>query len=86
MVLKKYRWTIASKNRTKILLELDNKRLIPTQIAEKTEINRNNVSTYLRDLRDKNLITCLFPEQKKGRLYELTEDGNKVVTKIKKNG
>ena len=62
---------------------LKGKVLIPTEIADKTGIVRNHISNTLRDLKDKGLVECLNPKDKKGRLYRLTDKGNNIVEKLK---
>lgn len=79
----KYAYVISSKVRKKIILSLSNKPLTPTQIADETGLNLSQVSRSFNDLKDKNLIECLNPEEKKGRLYRLIEDGEWVLDKIK---
>jgi len=78
----KYSYVISSKVRKKIILALGKKPLTPTQIAEKTEMNLSQVSHSLTDLSDEGMIECMNPEQKKGRLYTLLEDGEWVLKKI----
>ncbi len=68
-----------SKNREKVLKSLKGETLNPTEISEKTGIHRNNVSRTLSQLKEKELVRILNPESKRGRLYELTEDGKKVL-------
>ena len=62
----------ASPNKKLILKKLLNKILTPKEIADLTNIELNNISTYLRQLKDNKLIICLNEEKKKGRLYQLT--------------
>ena len=46
------------------------------------KITRNNVSDILRELREMDLVTCLNPSEKKGRLYRLTKKGAEIQTQI----
>ena len=53
--------------------------LTPTSIVEKTGIRQPHVSRTLSELREKDLVTLVVPEsQQKGRLYELTGDGEEI--------
>ena len=52
--------------------------LMPKQIAEYSDILPNHISKVLRELSDNNLIVCINPESRKGRLYKLTPFGNNV--------
>ena len=63
----------SSPNKKLILSKLHNNILTPKEIADLTNIELNNVSSYLRYLKDNNLIICLNEEKKKGRLYQLTD-------------
>lgn len=73
-----------SEYRRKILISLsDVNYLTPSEIAEKTKIRLNHVSNFLKDLKDNNLIICLNDNDKRGRLYQITELGKKVA---KENG
>ena len=70
-----------SENRLKILEILNNgKVLTPTEIAKETGIVVNNISTFLKEFKDSKLVICLNEEDKRGRLYQITEDGKKVLS------
>ena len=55
----------------------------PLEISKATDIARSNVSTQLIELRKRNLVTCLNPKARKGRLYIITDKGRKVLKNIK---
>lgn len=59
--------------------------LTPSEIAAKTKIRLNHVSNFLKDLKDNKLIVCLNDEEKRGRLYKITEIGKRVVKENGKN-
>ena len=70
--------------RRKILESLSNANyLTPSELAEKTKIRLNHISNFLKDLKENNLVICLNDEEKRGRLYKITELGKRVV---KENG
>ena len=48
-------------------------------MAKETDIPLSHVSNTLAELVEKNLAVCLTPELKKGRLYELTVNGKKIL-------
>ena len=58
----------------------------PSGIANSTGVLINHLSKVLKELTDKNLIRCINPEAKKGRLYCLTEMGEQVQNTIKLRG
>ena len=67
--------------RKKILGSLE-KPLIPKEIAEETDIHQSNVSRALGDLREKELVQVMNPDAKTGRVYTLTEKGEKILKQI----
>ncbi len=56
--------------------------LTPKEIARQIGIARSNVSTKLCQLRRRNLVTCLNPEDKKPRFYVLTRKGKGILRRI----
>ncbi|QLH07674.1 winged helix-turn-helix domain-containing protein [Nitrosopumilus ureiphilus] len=72
----------ASSYRTKIIKALEGKKLTPAEMAKETNISLSHVSNTLAELVEKNLIVCLNPEFKKGRLYELTSNGKKILKNL----
>ncbi len=69
-----------SENRVNILKLLDRgKVLTPTEISKETGIVVNHVSIFLKEFKDNKLLRCLNEEDKRGRLYQITEDGKKVL-------
>jgi DNA-binding MarR family transcriptional regulator len=55
----------------------------PLEISKATDIARSNVSTQLIELRKRNLVVCLNPKARKGRLYTVTDKGRKILKNIK---
>ncbi len=69
-----------SEYRRKILFSLaDVNYLTPSEISEKTKLRLNHVSNFLKDLKDNKLIICLNDNEKRGRLYQITQLGKKVT-------
>jgi len=71
-----------SKYRTKVMKSLDGEVLIPSQIAKNSEIRTNHISKVLSELKAHELVECINPEVRKGRLYRLTETGEDVVKNL----
>ena len=71
-----------SKYRTKVMKSLDGDVKIPTVIAKDSEIRPNHISKVLAELKAHNLVECINPEAKKGRLYRLTDKGDEIVKNI----
>ena len=72
-----------SSYRKKVMKSLDGEVLIPTQIAKNSEIRPNHISKVLTELKAHELVECINPEVRKGRLYRLTSKGDEIVKNIK---
>ena len=68
--------------RTRVLKTLEKDAKIPSEIAKDSGIYQNHISNTLRDLKEHELIECINPEVRKGRLYRLTEKGEKIAREI----
>ncbi|MBQ8017851.1 MAG: transcriptional regulator [Methanobrevibacter sp.] len=55
---------------------------MPKEIAEDSGILQNHVSNVLRQLKEKEVVECLNPKVRKGRLYRLSEDGLRLLDKV----
>lgn len=65
-----------SKHRTAVMRRLSKSPAIPKEIKTDTERPYSRVSDALDDLRERGLVELLVPDdQKKGRLYALTDRG-----------
>ena len=62
---------------------LDGEVLIPSQIAKNSGIRTNHISKVLSELKAHDLVECINPEVRKGRLYRLTDIGEDVVKELK---
>ena len=71
-----------SKYRTKVMKSLDGEVLIPSQIAKNSGIRTNHISKVLSELKSHELVECINPEVRKGKLYRLTETGDDVVKNL----
>jgi len=70
----------SSKYRQKVLLAMLGKTMTPSEIAKAVNIRLNHVSMVLSVLKEGGLVVCLNEGSKRGRLYELTELGRRVVS------
>ncbi|SEL38001.1 hypothetical protein SAMN05216439_0437 [Methanobrevibacter gottschalkii] len=71
-----------SKYRTKVMKALDGEVLIPSQIAKDSDIRTNHISKVLSELKAHELVECINPEVRKGRLYRLTDKGEDLVKNL----
>lgn len=69
--------------RTKVMKSLEDEIKIPSKIAEDSEIRQNHISKVLSELKAHELVECINPEVRKGRLYRHTGKGNQIVKNLK---
>ena len=69
-----------SKYRAKVMKSLEGDVKIPTDIAKDSGIRTNHISKVLSELNAHELVECINPEVKKGRLYRQTDKGE-IVSK-----
>ena len=72
-----------SKNRQKAIHLLLNP-IMPSELGRTMKISLTHASKIVRELHSKKLIRCLNDKLKVGRIYHLTENGQKVLHEIKK--
>ena len=72
-----------SKYRTKVMKSLEGEVLIPSQIAKNSGIRTNHISKVLSELKAHDLVECINPEVRKGRLYRLTDAGKEIAETLK---
>ena len=75
------------KNRKEVFMNL-NKPMMPSELVMK--IYKSNSNTYfnlvsraLSELKDKKLVEIVNPEDRTGRIYKRTREGEKVASKIR---
>ena len=75
------------KNRKEVFINLD-KPMIPSELVMK--IYKSNSNTYfnlvsraLSELKDKKLVEVVNPEDRTGRIYKRTKEGEKVAKELK---
>ena len=71
-----------SKYRTKTMKSLNGNVKIPSAIARDSGIRTNHISKVLSELKAHELVECINPEVRKGRLYRLTDKGEKVTENL----
>lgn len=69
--------------RTKVMNSLDDEIKMPSQIAKDSDILQNHISAVLKQLKYHELVECINPEVRKGRLYRHTDKGVDVVKNLK---
>lgn len=82
---RKYGQVISSQYRQKVILNLLNGPKNPKQIAVKTGLYLSHVSKTLKELATVDLVCCLTPGLKRGRIYKLTSEGEEIARYFKTN-
>ena len=77
------RYVNRSKYRVRTLRAIGGGVKMPKEIAEDSGILQNHISNVLRELKEKDLVECLNPSMRKGRLYRLSDDGLEMLDKLK---
>ena len=81
MNLEKYSFVMAGELRQKIVKLLDEPKT-PTQLKDAISTQDSSIARTLRELSKEKIVVCLFPRKKKGKLYQLTKEGNQIRSKI----
>ena len=81
-MLTKISYVNISKYRTKVIKSLEESPKIPSVIARDSEIRTNHISKVLGELKEHELVECINPEVRKGRLYRLTDKGDILVKNL----
>ena len=71
-----------SQYRKKVMKSLEGNVKIPTAIANDSGIRTNHISKVLSELKAHQLVECINPEVRKGRLYRHTDKGETVVKNL----
>lgn len=74
---------IISSSYRKKILEAINSPKTPSQLSKNLSINKTHISRALAELESKNLIECLTPNSSKGKLYLISNYGEKLLQRIK---
>lgn len=72
-------YVLASTYRRKIIFALKDEPLTPKQLSQISGIGIGHVSNILKELSNHDLVECLNPKMRKGRLYGVTSEGQKVL-------
>lgn len=55
---------------------------IPTEIKKEAKMSMTNISKVLKEFRKKGLVRCLTPDERTGKIYELTKAGKRIRDKM----
>lgn len=80
---KKFGYLIASKNRMKITKSLAEKPKTPKEISKELGLYISHVSSTLSQLEKTEIVKCHNPEQKRGKLFYLTQIGKDLEIELR---
>ena len=86
--LELYAWTVRGTQRTATIKAITHQ-MTPSQIHKNSKqynnkISLNNTSDVLRSFLKKEIATCLNPQAKTGRIYQLTKEGEEIREELMK--
>lgn len=82
--LKKFAYINISSYRANAVRALNKGKETPTHIAKDAGIRVNHISKVLRELKECNIAVCLNEQDKKNRIYKLTEEGQEIADFMEK--
>ena len=71
-----------SSYRVKVVKSIGEDVKMPKEISEESGILQNHISNVLRQLKENEVVECINPEVRKGRLYRLSDDGLAVLKEL----
>ncbi len=77
--LRLYSYISTSQYRVNVMGSLKDEFKIPKEISQETGIHPHHISKVLKELKEKKVIECLNEENRKGRIYQMTPLGKKVM-------
>ena len=75
-------FVVRAKNRKAVFEALTTPKT-PTQLTNELKINIGFVSNILIELKNRKLIECLSPNEKRHRFYKITKKGKGILKKLK---
>ena len=81
-MLKEISYVKISSYRLRVMKSLEEEVKMPSEIARDSDIRQNHISKVLSELKAHELVECINPEVRKGRLYRHTDKGVDVVKNI----
>lgn len=73
-----------SQRRIEVLLKLKERLMSQPELKKITGMYKAHISRTLKELSEKNLITCINLDDRRFKFYKITPLGNKVILEIKR--
>jgi len=78
-------FVVSSKTRKTVLMKLETAKT-PTILARDLNTSIPNISRALRELQSKELIECVTPKARVGKIFMVTQEGKAVLMRVKQMG
>jgi DNA-binding MarR family transcriptional regulator len=75
-------YVLAGKYRIQVIKCLYEKPMTPKAISKRTNLYISHVSNTIKELMKIDLVKCLTPNLKRGRIYSLTDVGKEVAKEL----
>lgn len=72
-------WVKASEYRQDVLKSLEDKPQTPKDISQEAEYYLSHVSKTLKELVEHDMVECVTPDRRKGKLYRITDKGEEIA-------
>ena len=82
MSAESFDFVLSSQIRLTILSFLSHNSCTPTQLSKTFQKHLSHVSRALKELENKDLVACSNPIDAKPRVYQLTNDGVRLLAEI----
>jgi len=69
----------ASPSRLKILELVSKRPMTPKEIAQQSKLHLSQVSRGIKEMEKRNMVKCMTPSLKRGRIYSATEKGMEAL-------
>jgi len=79
----KYAFATRTKQRRNILKTLE-RPYSPTAISKAISARANHITRNLKLMEKEDIVYCTNPEKRKPRLYDLTDEGRKILDQYEK--
>lgn len=56
----------------------------PKHVAIESGLHFSHVSKTLNELQELHIVVCLNPQLRRGRIYDLTEEGKEIAKQLQK--
>lgn len=72
----------ASPRRLQIMKSLVMQAMTPKELSQQLGVHMSQVTRSLKELEERDLVRCLTPQLRKGKLYGITIKGNQIMNKL----